>query len=241
MRNNVVLSAAKDLLFVSVFATSAHAQTIAITGAKVYPVSGAPIENATVLIVNGRIAGVGANVVIPAAARRIEASGKWVTPGLINAATTIGVSEISLSAGQVDNSANGTRAVAASFRVWEGFNPAATFLPHARKLGLTTIGVLPGRGLIQGQAAAVDLVDGSLTDMLVKGPVAMLADLTNTNAVDASRGENIAHLRELLRAPPAPTSTPSFRWYRARCRCGSMPIARAISRPCSHSPANSRR
>ena len=199
MRNHVILSATKDLLFLSALALPAAAQTVAITGGKVYPVSGAPIENATVLIVNGRIAGVGTNVVIPAAARRIDASGRWVTPGLINAATTIGVSEISLSAGQVDNSANGTRAVAASFRVWEGFNPAATFLPHARKLGLTTIGVLPGRGLIQGQAAAVDLVDGSLTDMLVKGPVAMLADLTNTNAVDASRGENIAHLRELLR------------------------------------------
>jgi imidazolonepropionase-like amidohydrolase len=176
-----------------------RAQTVAITGGKVYPVSGAPIENATVLIVNGRIAAIGTNVTIPAAARRIDAAGKWVTPGFINAATTIGVSEISLSAGQVDNSANGQRAVAASFRVWEGFNPAAAFLPHARKLGLTTIGVLPGRGLIQGQVGALDLIDGSMTDMLVRGPVAMLADLTNTNAVDASRGENIGHLRELLR------------------------------------------
>jgi imidazolonepropionase-like amidohydrolase len=182
-----------------VLASALHAQTVAITGGKVYPVSGAPIENATVLIVNGRITAVGANVTIPASARRIDATGKWVTPGFINASTNLGVAEISLSAGQVDNSARGEKAVAASFRVWEGFNPAAQFLPQVRRLGLTTIGVLPGSGLIQGQAAAIDLVDGSLSDMLVKGPVAMVADLSSTNSVDNARGEAIGHVRELLR------------------------------------------
>jgi imidazolonepropionase-like amidohydrolase len=175
------------------------AQTVAITGGKVYPVSGAPIDNATVLIVNGRIAAVGSNVTVPAGARRIDAAGKWVTPGFINASTNLGVAEISNGAGQVDNSARGDKAVAASFRVWEGFNPNAQFLPQARRLGLTTVGVLPGGGLIQGQAAAVDLVDGSLSDMLAKGPIAMVADLASTNSVDNARGEAIAHVRELLR------------------------------------------
>jgi imidazolonepropionase-like amidohydrolase len=186
-------------LLLLALASTAAAQTVAITGGKVYTVSGAPIENATVLIVNGRIAAVGTNVTIPAAARRIDATGKWVTPGLINTATSLGVSEISLSAGQVDNSAKGEKAVAASFRVWEGFNPAAQFLPQVRKLGLTTVGVLPSGGLIQGQAAAVDLVDGSLSDMLARGPIAMVADIANTNSADNARGEAIAHVRELLR------------------------------------------
>jgi imidazolonepropionase-like amidohydrolase len=175
------------------------AQTVAITGGKVYPVSGAPIDNATVLIVNGRIAAVGSNVTVPAGARRIDAARRWVTPGLINATTNHGVAEISNGAGQVDNSARGDKAVAASFRVWEGFNPNAQFLPQARRLGLTTVGVLPGGGLIQGQAAAVDLVDGSLNDMLAKGPIAMVADLASTNSVDNARGEAIGHVRELLR------------------------------------------
>jgi imidazolonepropionase-like amidohydrolase len=186
-------------LLLLAFASSAAAQTVAITGGKVYPVSGPPIDNATVLIVNGRIAAVGTSVTIPAAARRIDAAGKWVTPGFINTATNLGVAEISLSAGQVDNSARGDKAVAASFRVWEGFNPAAQFLPQVRKFGLTTIGVLPSGGLIQGQAAAVDLVDGSLSAMLARGPVAMVADLSSTNSADNARGEAIAHVRELLR------------------------------------------
>ena len=195
---SVILSAARDLLLVCTLATAGSAQTVAITGGKVYPVSGAPIDNATVVIVNGRITAVGSNVAIPAGARRIDATGKWVTPGFINTATNLGVSEISLAAGQVDNSAKGDKSVAASFRVWEGFNPAAQFLPQVRRLGLTTVGVLPSGGLVQGQAAAVDLSDGSLSDMLVRGPVAMVADIANTNSVDNARGEAIGHLRELL-------------------------------------------
>ena len=195
------LNSAKHLLVVATFTTTvAQAQTIAITGGKVYPVSGPAIENATVLVVNGRIAAVGPNVTIPAGARRIDAAGKWVTPGFINASTNIGVAEITLSAGQVDNAATGDRGVAASFRVWEGFNPAAGFIPPTRKDGITTIGVLPGRGLVQGQAAAIDMLDGpSLSDMLVRGPIAMVADISNGGGTRGARGEAIASLRELLR------------------------------------------
>ena len=70
------------------------AQTIAITGGKVYPVSGPPIEGGTVVIVNGRITTVGRNVAIPAGARRIDATGKIVTPGFVNSSTQLGVQEV---------------------------------------------------------------------------------------------------------------------------------------------------
>src|SRR6059058_2863636 len=69
-------------------------QTIAIPGGKVYPVSGPPIANGTVLIRDGVIVSVGANVNIPAGAQRIDATGKIVTPGLINSITNIGLVEI---------------------------------------------------------------------------------------------------------------------------------------------------
>ena len=73
---------------------SVSAQTVAITGGKVYPVSGPVIENGTVLVRDGKIVAVGANVAVPNDATRIDATGKWVTPGLINALTGLGVSEI---------------------------------------------------------------------------------------------------------------------------------------------------
>src|SRR6059058_4754340 len=69
-------------------------QTIAITNGKIYPVSGPPISNGTVLIRDGVIVAVGTNVNIPAGAQRIDATGKIVTQGLINAITTVGLVEI---------------------------------------------------------------------------------------------------------------------------------------------------
>src|SRR6266550_7063021 len=79
----------------AVLAVPGAAQTIAITGGKVYPVSGPPIESGTVVITNGKITAVGANVAIPAGAQRIDATGKVVTPGFVNSSTQLGVQEIS--------------------------------------------------------------------------------------------------------------------------------------------------
>ena len=103
-------------------AFSAGAQTIAITGAKVYPVSSAPIENGTVLIRDGRIVAVGSNVTIPSGAQRIDAGGKWVTPGLINAGTQLGLVEIGQVQDTRNNAARGKDNISAAFTVWEGLN-----------------------------------------------------------------------------------------------------------------------
>ena len=109
-----------------------RAQTVAITGGKVYPVSGPAIENGTVLVRDGKIVAVGANVAVPNGATRIDATGKWVTPGLINALTGLGVAEINAVPSTVDRTARGDSGVAASFPVWEGINPASTLFAPAR-------------------------------------------------------------------------------------------------------------
>src|SRR4030065_2683791 len=70
------------------------AQTIAITGGTVYPVSGPKIEHATGLIRDGKIAAIGTAVTVPADATRIDATGKWVTPGLIDGARQMGLVEM---------------------------------------------------------------------------------------------------------------------------------------------------
>src|SRR5260370_36217292 len=95
------------------------AQTSASTGGTVYRVSGPKIDNATVLIREGRIAAVGANVAVPAGATRIDAAGKWVTPGFIDGAGQMGLREISA----VDNTDESTlrgNDVAAAVNVLEG-------------------------------------------------------------------------------------------------------------------------
>ncbi len=177
------------------------AQTIAITGGTVYPVSGPKLENATVLMRDGRIVAVGTNVTIPAGAQRIDATGKWVTPGLVNAYTQLGVVEVGGVAETRDVSARGRDAISAAFTVWDGLNPASVLLAPARNEGVTSVGVIPGSGLIAGQAAIVDLVDGTATDMVRRAPVAMVATMTPPGGqgnVPASRGELQVRLREIL-------------------------------------------
>ena len=183
----------------AMLALQAAAQTVAITGGKVYPVSGPPIENGTVVITNGKITAVGANVVIPAGAQRIDATGKIVTPGLINSSTQLGVQEVSQVNDTRDMTARGKDAIAAAFTVWEGLNPNSVMLAPARKEGVTTFVIMPTGGLVAGQAALADVVPGTTTDMIIRAPVAMVAEIGDPSSAGVnSRGELIVKLRELL-------------------------------------------
>jgi imidazolonepropionase-like amidohydrolase len=180
-------------------ASPVAAQSIAITGGKVYPVSGPPIENGTVIITNGKIAAVGANIPIPAGAQRIDATGKIVTPGFVNSSTQLGVQEVSQVGDTRDMTARGKDNVAAAFTVWEGLNPNSVMLAPARKEGVTSFVVMPTGGLVSGQAALVDLVPGTTTDMIIRAPVAMVAEVGDPQSAGVnSRGELIVKLRELL-------------------------------------------
>ncbi|HJQ20718.1 MAG TPA: amidohydrolase family protein [Gemmatimonadaceae bacterium] len=175
------------------------AQTVAITGGRVYTMTGAPIDNGTVILRDGRVAEVGANVAVPAGAQRIDATGKIVTPGFINSATELGLVDIGLERDTRDQSARGKDNIAAAFTVWEGFNPASVYLAPARNEGITTVVIAPSGGIIAGQAAVVDLVKGSISDMLVRAPVAMIADVADhQNNGPSARGELLVRLRELL-------------------------------------------
>src|SRR5256714_2848166 len=175
------------------------AQTVAITSGKVYPVSGPPITNGTVLIKDGIIVEVGDHVNVPAGAQRIDARGKIVTPGFINSLTEVGVIEIGQVRDTNDAAAKGTNNVAASFRVWDGLNPSSALFAPTRNEGVTTVIVTPRGGLISGQAAAIDLAAGHASDVLRRGPVAMIAQMSSAAAAGTTaRGELIGKLRTLL-------------------------------------------
>jgi imidazolonepropionase-like amidohydrolase len=173
------------------------AQTIAITGGTVYPVSGPKIDNATVLIRDGRIAAVGANVAVPAGATRIDAAGKWVTPGLIDGAGQMGLREISAVQNTNEATLRGND-VAASFNVLEGLNPASTLIAVNRIEGITTTLAVPNGGLIWGQAVVIDLDGATIEAMRVKSPAAMVADLSE-GAKEAGGGSRAGVAQRLRR------------------------------------------
>ncbi|HEX3704326.1 MAG TPA: amidohydrolase family protein [Vicinamibacterales bacterium] len=211
-------------------AAPAAAQTIALTGAKVFPVSQPPIENATVVIVRGKITAVGANVPIPANAERIDARGRWITPGLIDPVTVLGVVEIGAVPQSNDASAKGDKSVAAAFRVWDALNPASMLWAPTRNEGVTTVGVVPSGGLVAGQAAVVDLVDGTASQMLRRKAVAVVAQLQSGAAPDtSSRGEVLLRLRELLQdAKVYATHRPAYDTARTRAFATTRPNLDAL-------------
>src|SRR2546430_16764732 len=92
------------------------AQTIAITGGTLYRVSGPTVANASVLIRDGKIVVVGAGVTTPSGATRIDATGKWVTPGLIDGAGQLGLVEIGAVPGTREGFLRGDT-IAAAFNV----------------------------------------------------------------------------------------------------------------------------
>jgi imidazolonepropionase-like amidohydrolase len=176
------------------------AQTIAITGGTVYPVSGPKLTNATVLIRDGRIAAVGTNLSIPSDATRIDATGKWVTPGLIDGAGQLGLVEIGAVPGTREASLRGDT-IAAAFNVAEGINPASTLIPVTRIEGITTALAVPTGNLVSGQAVLIDLDGATIEQMVVKSPVGIVADLSESGKDDAggSRAGTAARLRQVFR------------------------------------------
>ena len=176
------------------------AQTIAITGGTVYPASGPKLAKATVLIRDGRIAAVGTNVSVPSDATRIDATGKWVTPGLIDGAGQLGLVEISAVPGTREAILQGD-SIAAAFNVTEGINPASTLIPVTRIEGITTALAVPAGHLVSGQAVLIDLDGATIEQMLVKSPVGVVADLSESgkDEAGASRAESADRLRRVFR------------------------------------------
>jgi imidazolonepropionase-like amidohydrolase len=195
MPNNLL----KPLALLALLAGPLGAQTVAITGATIHPVSGPKIDNGTILITDGKITAVGANVAVPAGATRIDGAGKFVTPGFVNSGTQLGLVDVGANADTRDVNARGKDNIAASFTIWDGLNPANVLIPPARADGITSVVVAPGNGLVAGQAAFVDLAGTTVTDMVRKAPVGMVAQIGDAQGAGVSaRGELLGKLRDLL-------------------------------------------
>jgi imidazolonepropionase-like amidohydrolase len=202
MRKPTLLAAA----LCATLAGTAQAQgVIAIEGGTVHTMAGPALENATVLIRDGRIVAVGRDVAVPAGAQRIDARGAQVTPGFIESGTQIGLVEVGAIAGTVDNQMiqepEGVRSqIRAAFNPADGLNPFSAVIPVNRIGGITTAVSRPSGGLISGQGIVLDLDGRTVDQMVIRSPVAMFARLGEsvTGATGGSRGATTLRLREVL-------------------------------------------
>ncbi|MGE3547160.1 MAG: hypothetical protein AB7L28_24760, partial [Kofleriaceae bacterium] len=177
---------------------AARAETIAITQATVYQRPDRKLDNATVVIRDGKIAAVGTAVAVPAGATQIDGKGKVVTAGLIEAQTAIGLVEIDLERDANDGQF-GTQPteIHAAYRSIDAYDRRAVAIAVARAGGVTSVITGPRGGLVAGQAAWVSMGDDPGAAP-IRAPAAMNAALGPHAIAMASRGHAVERLRELL-------------------------------------------
>jgi imidazolonepropionase-like amidohydrolase len=152
--------------------------SVAITGGRVVPIEGEPIEGGTVLITDGKIAAIGGpDFVPPPGSEQVSAKGKWVLPGLIDAHTHLGAREEGEGwAGTDTNELTGP--VQAHVRVLDAINPADEGFRDAIAGGVLTAGVTPGSGNpIGGQTVAIRCWGQTVDDMVLRSPAGMKSAL----------------------------------------------------------------
>jgi len=185
------------LLFLS---TNANAQrsaidTYAITNARIVTVSGSVIERGTVVVRNGLIAAVGANVNAPSDARVIDGAGLTVYPGLIDSYTNLALPEAAASPSPGGGGGGGFFAappprpaggpnssqpvgLQPEVMVEDVIRPGGTEIESSRNVGITAALTSPRSGIWMGQSALINLAGETPQQMIVRSPVAMHVGFT---------------------------------------------------------------
>ncbi len=193
--------------------------TYAITNARIVPVSGPEIPRGTVVIREGLIAAVGANVAAPADARVIDGTGLTVYPGLIDADTSLGLPAAATPQGgarggggfavaQTQSSAQQIAALNSSqpvglqpeVRADEFLRPGGDQIDAERNAGITAALTAPREGIFAGQSALINLAGDTPQQMIVRSPVALHVGFTplRTGGYPASLLGVFAALRQML-------------------------------------------
>ena len=174
MRRRVVGAAGACALALGL-AAQASAQTFAIQGGTVHTMAGAPFVG-TVVIRDGRILAVGPNVQVPAGAEVIDASGRHVYPGLFDAVSGLGLTEV--GAVDVTNDSREQGDFNPHLQAATAVHPATEHVPVARANGITLTMAAPegGAGAIAGQASLIGLDGWTVEEMWVDPGAAMVVN-----------------------------------------------------------------
>ena len=148
---------------------------VALVNATIETVTNGTVQG-TVLIQQGKITGVG-NVTLPAGIKQIDCSGLIVYPGMIDAGTRVGLSEVGSISLTNDYSELGS--VRPQMQALTAINPNAAHIPVTRVNGITTALSVPTGGRFPGTAALVNLV-GYTPDQMYAGFSAVVMDFPSS-------------------------------------------------------------
>lgn len=151
----------------------------------IHPVSGPNVANASLLVLDGKIAEIGVKITSKAKVRIIDAKGMHVYPGMIDAGTMVGISEVASVRETSDYGEIGD--FNPQLRAAIAVNPESDHIPVTRANGITSVLVLPGAastggrgsagGYIQGQASLMHLDGWTWEQMRIQTGAAMLLRL----------------------------------------------------------------
>lgn len=139
----------------TVYPAPAQTGTMAITGATIHVGNGQVIKNGTIVVTNGKITAVGANVTVPAGASKVDATGKHVYPGLILAQSNLGLVEISAVRASTDVREIGD--MNPNVRAIVAYNTDSDVPNTLRSNGILLANVAPQGSLLAGSSSVVQL------------------------------------------------------------------------------------
>ena len=138
---------------------------LAITNARIHPVTKPMIEKGTIVIRDGLIEAVGANVTVPAGAKVIDAAGAQVYPGWITANSPMGLSDPGFGAYADENEMLDFNP---HMRTVVAYHNESDSINVTRANGVTTAAVIPGGGMLGGQVAVMNLDGYTWEDSAVR-------------------------------------------------------------------------
>jgi len=174
-RRAAILAALAVLAAPLAAALPEDAHIIAITNARIVPVVGAEIPRGTILVEDGRIAAIGADVAVPAGAQVIDANGLRAYPGMIDGYSSLGLVEISAVAATVDNRETGR--INPQARALEAIRYDSMHIPISRSNGITAAIVAPAGGFVSGVSCLLKLDGWTHREMAIKPAAAMHIEL----------------------------------------------------------------
>jgi len=135
------------------------AAPLLLRGGRMLTAAGPVLERADLLVRGERIEAIGSELAVPRDARVIELEGRWLTPGLIDPHSHLGVYPVPLVGAHADGNEM-SDPFTADVRALESFWPQDPALERARAGGVTSIHVLPGSAnLVGGQGSTLRLID----------------------------------------------------------------------------------
>lgn len=156
-------------------ASAQESDTYAVTGATIHTVANGTIENGTIVMRAGQIVAVGgADTPIPTGATIIEGTGKHVYPGMVDAFSRLGLTEIGAVSATNDQSEMGDWNP--HLQAYQAIHPASEHIPVARANGITHTLTAPGGGTISGQATLIHLDGWTVEEMRIEESAGMVID-----------------------------------------------------------------